>query len=442
MNDVRDEKRKISASDSDIFSISSEESFFNNIAEIEDLRSVVPTHEETANKKLQEVLSVTEKLMTTYNKDEIFDLIISKSIRLTGAERGYLILIGDNNELEVSYALKMDSESPEDSLKEISSTVINKVISDKEVIIVKDALKDQEYEVKRSIINLKLKSIMCVPMIKEDVVIGIIYVENRTIPGIFNSESGEILKFFGNQCAVALENLDLLEENKRYALTLEKQVQERTSELEYEKSFVEKIIDNVGEILITVNQDLIIQKSNIALKLLGMNSKNIKGMHLSQFYESESFKKIEEAILGGKNASNISCYIKNIDGIKIHFSATITHITENGKISSSIIINKDMTEVEKYENERLAKNALESITKAAVTANDQINTPLGVIIGRATILSSFLPEDSKFQKNLEIIKEQSYRIKETLNEMKEITKIEDKDYKLDGIKMINLDQKK
>jgi PAS domain S-box-containing protein len=442
VNDNSNEKRKISASDSDIFSISSEESFFNNIAEIEDLRNVVPTHEETANKKLQEVLSVTEKLMTTYNRDEIFELIISKSIRLTGAERGYLILINKEKELEVSYTLNMDSETPQDSLKEISSTVINKVIEDKEVIIIKDALKDQEYEVKRSIINLRLKSIMCVPMIKENVVIGIIYVENRTIPGIFNTESGEILKFFGNQCAVALENLDLLDENKQYALTLEKQVEERTMELEYEKSFIEKIIDNVGEILITVNQDLIIEKSNSALDLLGLKSQDIIGGRLNKFYEEDSLKKIETAILSRKNTANISCYARNKDGNKVHFSATITHILENDNVIGSIIINKDMTEVEKYEKERLAKNALESITKAAVTANDQINTPLGVIIGRATILSSFLPNDEKFQKNLEIIKEQSYRIKETLNEMKEITKIKEKDYKIDGIKMIDLDLKK
>ena len=438
MNDNPNEKRKISASDSDIFSISSEESFFNNIAEIEDLRNIVPTHEETANKKLQEVLSVTEKLMTTYDKNEIFDLIISKSIRLTGAERGYLILINKEKELEVSFALNMESETPQDSLKEISSTVINKVIEDKEVIIIKDALKDQEYEVKRSIINLKLKSIMCVPMIKENIVIGIIYVENRTIPGIFNTESGEILKFFGNQCAVALENLELLDENKKYALTLEKQVEERTMELEFEKSFIEKIIDNVGEILITVNQDLIIEKSNSALDLLGIKSHDIIGGKLDEFYEEDSFKKIEAAILSRKNTANISCYARDKDGNKVPFSATITHILENNNVIGSIIINKDMTEVEKYEKERLAKNALESITKAAVTANDQINTPLGVIMGRATILSSFLPEDEKFQNNLEIIKEQSYRIKETLNEMKEITKIKEKDYKIDGIKMIDL----
>ena len=438
MIDNSNERRKISASDSDIFSISSEESFFNNIAEIEDLRSIVPTHEETANKRLQEVLSITEKLMTTYERNVIFELIISKSIELTGAERGYLILVQNDKKLEIPYALNMESETPQDSLKEISTTVIRKVIEDKEVTIIKDALKDQEYEVKRSIINLKLKSIMCVPMIRDDNVVGIIYVENRTIPGIFNAESGEILKFFGNQCAVALENLDLLDENKRYAETLEKQVEKRTTELEFEKSFIEKIIDNVGEILITVNQDMIIEKSNKALELLGINSKDVIGQGLDKLYEGSTYHNIRDAILSKRNSSNISCFIKNKDGINVHFSATITHIIENNKVIGSVIINKDMTEVEKYERERLAKNALESITKAAVTANDQINTPLGVIIGRATILSSFLPNDDKFQKNINIIKEQSYRIKETLNEMKKITRIEEKDYKIDGIEMIEL----
>ncbi|MBU4487102.1 MAG: GAF domain-containing protein, partial [Candidatus Delongbacteria bacterium] len=230
---------RISSSDSDIFSISSEESFFNSIAEIENLRKTVPTHEETESKKLQEVLGVTEKLMTTFDKRDIFHIIIEKSIDFTGAERGYLILVNENNNLDIAYSLNMDNQTPEDSMNEISSTVINKVLREKEVIIIKDALNDQEYEVKRSIINLRLKSIMCVPMLKENKVLGIIYVENRNIPNIFNIEAGEVLKFFGNQCAVALENLNLIEENRQYALTLEKQVEQRTAELQYEKAYTE-----------------------------------------------------------------------------------------------------------------------------------------------------------------------------------------------------------
>ncbi|HQO10204.1 MAG TPA: GAF domain-containing protein [Clostridiales bacterium] len=438
----KDQNDPVSSSDSDIFSISSEESFFNSIADIESLRSFIPTHEETESKKLQQVLGVTEKLMTTYDKGQIFHIIIEKSIEFTGAERGYLILVKPDNELEIAYSLNMDSQKPDESMREISSTVINKVLNDKEVIIVKDALNDQEYEVKRSIINLRLKSIMCVPMIKENKVSGIIYVENRKIPGIFNSESGEVLKFFGNQCAIALENLDLIEENRQYALTLEKQVEQRTSELQYEKAYTERIIENIGEILITVGKDSKIIKANKALnEILGLDPDHYIGLEIKELYSRNSHLYLCDAIDSKRNTANISCYIKDHENNDKHFSATISHIFENDEIIGSVIINKDMTEVEKYEQEKLEKKELESITKAAVTANDQINTPLGVIIGRAAILNSLIPDDENISKNLQVIKEQAFRIKDTLNEMKEITKISEKDYKIDGVKMIDLDKK-
>lgn len=436
----KDRSEEISSSDSDIFSISSEESFFSSIHDIENLRNVLPTHEETESKKLQQVLGITEKLMTTFKKEEIHHIIIEKSIEFTGAERGYLLLV-NKDELDIVYSLNMDTQTPEESVREISSTVINKVLDEKEVIIIKDALNDEEYEVKRSIINLRLKAIMCVPMIKEGKVTGIIYVENRKIPGIFNSESGEILKFFGNQCAIALENLDLIQENKDYALNLEKQVEERTAELSYEKAFVERIIENIGEILVAVDNDLKIVKMNSAVKeILGVESDSYIGKTIEEFYEGDSSGPVSEAIRSKKNTSNISCYILNSEGTKVHFSATVSHIIENSEVTGSVIINKDMTEVEKYEMERLEKRELESITKAAVTANDQINTPLGVIIGRATILSSLIPNDENIKKNLDVIRDQAYRIKETLNEMKKITKIKEKEYKLDGIRMIDLER--
>jgi PAS domain S-box-containing protein len=429
----------ITSSDSDIFSISSDESIFNSIAEIENIRGNVPTHEETESKKLQGVLAVTERLMTTYDKKSIFHIIIEKSIEFTGAERGYLVLVEEGGDLSVAYSLQMGKQKPEDSLKELSSSVINKVLESREPIIIKDALSDEEYEVKRSIINLKLKSIMCVPMIKENRVIGIIYVENRNIQNIFNSESAEVLKFFGNQCAVALENLDLIEQNKKYAANLEKQVEQRTSELLYEKAYTEKIIENIGEVLITVDRYRMILKANKALgDILGLDPDNFSGRAIDELYAEDTHQPIAESIDFGRNASNISCYIRSSEGTLVHFSATVSHIYENGQIIGSVIINKDMTEVEKYEMEKLEKKELESITKAAVTANDQINTPLGVIIGRATILSTLIPEDENIQKNLQVIKDQAYRIKETLSEMKKITKIKEKDYKLDGVKMLDL----
>lgn len=430
-----------SSNDSDIFSLS-EDSFFSNLSEIEDLRSSVPSHEEIANKKLQAILSITEQLMTTYDLSKIFEMIMNKAIELTQAERGYLILVkdGEKRELEVGFVQNMDVANPDDALKQVSSTIINRVLDEKRVEIVKNALKDEEYEIQMSIVNLQLKSIMCAPMIVKGKVIAIIYVENRTIPGIFNKEAGELLTFFGNLCGVAVENYRLIQSNQAYASSLEKMVEARTSELQAQKRYNENIIEHIGEILITIDDKFKIVTVNKAIdSILGLDSKVLIGLGLESLYDVESFRKIKLAVTSKSNVSNIKCYLTSKTGEKISFSATVSPIIEDGVFIGSIVINTDLTEMEKYENERLERKELESITMAAVTANDQINTPLGVIIGRATILGSMLPGNEKALKNIEIIKSQSHRIKETLDEMKKITKIKEKDYKLGGIKMLDLE---
>lgn len=433
----------VSSHDSDIFSLS-EDSFFNNLSEIEDLRSSVPSHDEVANKKLQAILSITEQLMTTYDASKIFEMIMSKAIDLTQAERGYLILVKEfaekERELEVAYVKNMELAHTEDALKQVSSTIINHVIDEKRVEIVKNALKDEEYEVQMSIVNLQLKSIMCAPMIVKDKVIGIIYVENRTIPGIFNKEAGELLTLFGNLCGVAIENIRLIEANMRYASSLEKMVEERTVELQNQKRYNENIIKHIGEILITIDNKFKIITVNDAMhNILGLEADSFIGAGLDQLYDADSYNKIEKAVACKTNVSNIKCRLTDSLGNKISFSATVSPIIEDGKLIGSIVINTNLTEMEKYEAERLERKELESITMAAVTANDQINTPLGVIIGRATILGSMFPEDEKAQKNIDVIKNQSYRIKDTLDEMKKITKIKEKEYKLDGMKMLDLE---
>jgi len=111
-------------------------------------------------------------------------------------------------------------------------------------------------------------------------------------------------------------------------------------------------------------------------------------------------------------------------------------ITENGFycgfLTSSALL--------KIVNKRNLKiKQLESINMVAVTAGDQINTPLGVIIGRATIISSMIScDDHKIAKNINLIKEQAYRIKRTVDAIKNIKVIQDKDYKLDDLKMLDL----
>ena len=219
-------------------------------------------------------------------------------------------------------------------------------------------------------------------------------------------------------------------------------VNSRTEELIREKQYNEDLIQNLGEILLVVDNDFKIVKINKALnKILELDPSEFIGKKITSIYDDISSESITEAIKNKEYISNIKCSIKNSKNDLVNFSATITPLKDDkGVFSGTIIINSNMTEYEKLEEERAERLQLEAITKATVTANDQINTPLGVIIGRTKIIETLAKGDEKLIKNLSIIKEQSFRIKDTLDKMKKMTKLKVKDYKLTDVTMLDLNE--
>ena len=447
----------ISSTDSDIFSLS-EDSFFTNLSEIDELKNIQHSSSENLDSnKILEMLNVSESVLTTHDLSKLFSLILKKAISLTEAESGYLLLkktenkdvdtekqerIFDADDLEVAHSENNKIGNYDKAYKQISKTVINKVIGTKKVEIIKNALNDENFESQQSIINLKLKSIMCAPMIIRGEIIGAIYVENRLIPAIFTRETGKILQFFGNQCAIAVENGKLFEEYDNLFKNLHEMVNARTNELKREKQYNEDLIQNLGEILFVVDENFNLIKANKAFnKVLGLEPQKYIGKNINTLYSKDTIDSIEKGINKKEQISNVKCSIENSKGELINFSATLTPLIDDKKVfSGTIIINSDMTEYEKLEEERAEKLQLEAITKATVTANDQINTPLGVIIGRTKIIETMYKDDLKLSKNLTIIKEQSFRIKDTLDKMKKMTTLKVKDYKLSDVTMLDLNE--
>jgi signal transduction histidine kinase len=66
----------------------------------------------------------------------------------------------------------------------------------------------------KSVVALRLRSIMCVPLVTRNQTIGAIYVENRSIRGRFRETDLAPLQLFANQAAIAIENTKLIENLK------------------------------------------------------------------------------------------------------------------------------------------------------------------------------------------------------------------------------------
>ncbi|MCC7206706.1 MAG: GAF domain-containing protein [Anaerolineae bacterium] len=182
---------------------------------------------------LQTVLDLSRRMAETRTLSPLLDYAMGEAIRLVGAERGYLVLINADESLDFRVVHAPPGEMAANAVDQISRTILNAVVSTGSPLVVRDAGLDPTFSTARSVMLLKLRSVMCVPLIARGQVLGAIYVENRSAEGRFSEEDLTPLSLFANQAAIAIENAQLNEE-------LEARIAERTRELEEAKTAIEK----------------------------------------------------------------------------------------------------------------------------------------------------------------------------------------------------------
>ncbi len=171
-------------------------------------------------------LSSIVKASQTLSEEIVFSRLLKKMMHIVienaGAETGVLLLPKQDQwfiqSSEQSIAIE-DSELPLD--------LINYVI------------RTQEHIVKKS-----PKSILCLPLLNQNNLTGILYLENQLIEDAFTSERLEVLKMLSAQLAISIEN-SLLYEN------LEQKVADRTIKLHKANQAKSEFLSNMSHELRT-----------------------------------------------------------------------------------------------------------------------------------------------------------------------------------------------
>jgi signal transduction histidine kinase len=181
---------------------------------------------------LQQVLDVSRMLAETRALTPLLDRALEEAVKLVGAERGYLVMVGSDG----GHQIRLRRHRPGDELQQsddnISNSIVDKVVKTGEPLILRDALNDPEFSNASSIISLKLRSVMCVPLISRGSLIGALYVENRSIRGRFRESDLPPLILFANQAAVAIENAALNEELEQRVIQRTRELQDAMNQLE------------------------------------------------------------------------------------------------------------------------------------------------------------------------------------------------------------------
>jgi len=160
----------------------------------------------------------SDQLMHVRDLSELLDRLMDAVIQITNADKGFLIL-AEAETLDIKVARNLNRENIADAISQLSDSIIAKVVKTRRPVIISDAMHDDEFAAAKSVMHLKVSSVICVPLLDRGRLLGLIYVGNDSIRDLFQDQTLRVLTVFASQAALIVANALLLDElrvdNKR-----------------------------------------------------------------------------------------------------------------------------------------------------------------------------------------------------------------------------------
>ena len=157
--------------------------------------------------KLQEF---SERLMGTESAEKLFEAMLEAVLEVTSAEKGFVMVL-EEGQLGITKPVLRAShhargEWTAGAEAALSDTIVAQVIESGKSLIVTDAQADAAFARSESVVALKLSSVMCAPLRYQGQTIGVIYVGNDRVKGLFQKAQIDVLSVFAAQASLLVQN--------------------------------------------------------------------------------------------------------------------------------------------------------------------------------------------------------------------------------------------
>ena len=161
---------------------------------------------------LATVIKVSQAVSGEMVVEKLIDRLMRAAIEHAGAERGLLIVPrGDKLQMEaeattggegVSVHLRDGTPTP----AALPESLVRYVMRTREIVILDDASVQTPFSTDPYIVQCRAHSILCLPLVNQTKLIGILYLENNLTPYVFTPGRVTVLKLLASQAAISLEN--------------------------------------------------------------------------------------------------------------------------------------------------------------------------------------------------------------------------------------------
>jgi len=165
--------------------------------------------------ELATIVKVSHAVSGEIVLEKLVETLLRTAIEHAGAERG-LLMLPRGGELSIqaeanisgSFLIVRRRETPV-STAELPESVVRYVARTRERVILDDALAHNPFSTDEYIGRRRARSILCLPLVKQGVLVGVLYLENNVASHVFTPSRIELLTLLASQAAISLENAHL-----------------------------------------------------------------------------------------------------------------------------------------------------------------------------------------------------------------------------------------
>lgn len=160
---------------------------------------------------MSRLVEFSKRLMSKGSPEQLFNALLEAVVETTQAEKGFVIYFKDG-ERHLAASHNVGKETLD--LSRVSDSIVDRVVESRQPLIVSDALQDQRFGQAKSVVDLRLSSVICAPLLYRDDLLGVLYLGNDSIANLFTTPQLELLQVFASQASMIVHNALMLNELK------------------------------------------------------------------------------------------------------------------------------------------------------------------------------------------------------------------------------------
>jgi PAS domain S-box-containing protein len=207
---------------------------------------------------LATVIQVSQAVSSEIVLEKLFDTVMRKAMEHACAERG-LLIVPQGAVLRIEAESKTSGNDVGVRLGEASASatalpesIVRYVMRTHESVILDDASSSNLFPADPYILQYRVSSILCLPLLNQEKLTGVLYLENNLTPCVFTPARITLLTVLASQAAISLENMRLYRD------------------LEDREERIRRLVDaNIIGIVVADVQGRIVEANDAFLRIVG-----------------------------------------------------------------------------------------------------------------------------------------------------------------------------